>query len=127
MSKKYTCLGMMSGTSGDGVDASIILSNGQNEFEVINEKYYEYDNDIYLEFHDLKKKINTFKDLNRFATLIKRLEEKIQKKKFQYSLEMENYYPNYQKKKLFTTLDKTISLMGVKEPRLHQYFTNILS
>ena len=57
MSKKYTCLGMMSGTSGDGVDASIILSNGQNEFEVINEKYYEYDNDIYLEFHDLKKKL----------------------------------------------------------------------
>lgn len=77
MNKEYTCLGMMSGTSGDGVDASIILSNGQNEFEVINEKYYEYDNDIYLEFHDLKKKINTFKDLNRFATLIKRLEEKI--------------------------------------------------
>ena len=32
MQKKYTSLGLMSGTSGDGVDASIINSNGVNEF-----------------------------------------------------------------------------------------------
>ena len=31
----------MSGTSGDGVDASIINSNGIDEFEVIKDKYYE--------------------------------------------------------------------------------------
>ena len=28
-------LGLMSGTSGDGVDASIIQSNGINQYEVI--------------------------------------------------------------------------------------------
>ena len=33
----------MSGTSGDGVDASIIKSNGIDEFEVIKDKYFEYD------------------------------------------------------------------------------------
>ena len=43
MQKKYTSLGLMSGTSGDGVDASIIFSNGIDEFEVIKDKYFEYD------------------------------------------------------------------------------------
>ena len=34
MQKKYTSLGLMSGTSGDGVDASIIISNGIDQYEV---------------------------------------------------------------------------------------------
>ena len=41
MQKKYTSLGLMSGTSGDGVDASIIVSNGIDNFEVIKDKYYK--------------------------------------------------------------------------------------
>ena len=47
MSKEYTCLGMMSGTSGDGVDASIIRSNGLDQLIVLREKYYEYDKKIF--------------------------------------------------------------------------------
>ena len=47
MQKNYTSLGLMSGTSGDGVDASIINSNGINKFEVIKNKYFEYDSKIY--------------------------------------------------------------------------------
>ena len=35
MSKEYTCLGLMSGTSGDGVDASIIISDGIDKFTTI--------------------------------------------------------------------------------------------
>ena len=46
MSKEYTALGLMSGTSGDGVDASIIQSDGQNKCKVILDKYFEYDSDI---------------------------------------------------------------------------------
>ena len=46
MSEQYTSLGLMSGTSGDGVDASIIQSDGETKFEVIKDKYYEYDNSI---------------------------------------------------------------------------------
>ena len=34
MIKEYTALGLMSGTSGDGVDASIIQSDGQNKYKV---------------------------------------------------------------------------------------------
>ena len=36
MNKQYTCLGMMSGTSGDGVDASIIRSNGLDKLTKFN-------------------------------------------------------------------------------------------
>ena len=41
MQKNYTSLGLMSGTSGDGVDASIIKSNGIDEFEPIKDKYFD--------------------------------------------------------------------------------------
>ena len=51
MSEKYTSLGLMSGTSGDGVDASIINSDGVNEFETVKDKYFEYDSNLYKDFH----------------------------------------------------------------------------
>jgi anhydro-N-acetylmuramic acid kinase len=35
MNKDYTSLGLMSGTSGDGVDASIIQSDGETKYNVI--------------------------------------------------------------------------------------------
>ena len=41
----------MSGTSGDGVDASMLYSDGIKQFEVIKDKYFEYDSDIYKNFH----------------------------------------------------------------------------
>ena len=56
MSKEYTCLGMMSGTSGDGVDASIIQSDGLDRFTILKEQYYEYDKNLFQNYHDLKKK-----------------------------------------------------------------------
>ena len=65
MSKEYTCLGMMSGTSGDGVDASIIQSDGMDKFTTLKEKYYEYDENLFREYHDLKKKINSSNDLKK--------------------------------------------------------------
>ena len=47
MEKIYTSLGLMSGTSMDGIDASIIRSNGENKYETIIDRYFEYDEDIY--------------------------------------------------------------------------------
>jgi len=77
MSKEYTCLGLMSGTSGDGVDASIIHSNGMDKLNILKDKYFEYDDKIFHEFHNLKKKINVSDDLKTYSSLIKDLEKKI--------------------------------------------------
>ena len=40
MIKEFTSLGLMSGTSGDGIDASIIKSNGDNSYNMIKDKYF---------------------------------------------------------------------------------------
>ena len=42
MNKSYYSLGLMSGTSMDGVDASIIHSDGTTKYEAISNKYFEY-------------------------------------------------------------------------------------
>ena len=77
MNKEYTSLGLMSGTSGDGVDASIIRSDGSSKYEVILNKYYEYDKEIYKNIHLLKEKINSYKDLKNYSKDLKNLERKI--------------------------------------------------
>jgi anhydro-N-acetylmuramic acid kinase len=77
MQKKYTSLGLMSGTSGDGVDASIIYSNGFDQFEAIKDKYFEYDSNIYADIHSLKEKIFNSNDLEKFSKELLDLERKI--------------------------------------------------
>jgi len=77
MQKKYTSLGLMSGTSGDGVDASILFSNGIDQFEVIKDKYFEYDQNIYKNFHTLKEVIYSLKDLKKYSKELLDLEKKI--------------------------------------------------
>ena len=76
MSEQYTSLGLMSGTSGDGVDASIIQSNGETKYEVIKDKYYEYDSEIYQNIHKLKEKIHSLNDLKTLTKELKDLERK---------------------------------------------------
>ena len=77
MSKEYTALGLMSGTSGDGIDASIIRSDGQNKYEIIINKYFEYDKKTYDEYHKLRTKINNLRDLESLKEEISSLERKI--------------------------------------------------
>ena len=45
--KLFTSIGLMSGTSMDGVDISIIQSDGQYEFYNVLDEYFEYD--VYLQ------------------------------------------------------------------------------
>ncbi len=77
MQKNWISLGLMSGTSGDGVDASIIKTNGINQYELIKDKYFEYDSDIYKDIHNLKEKIHTVDHLKKYAEDLNNLERKI--------------------------------------------------
>ena len=65
----------MSGTSGDGVDASIINSNGLDQFEVIKDKYFEYDSKIFNDLIFLKEKFHSIR-LKKTNKRIKRFREK---------------------------------------------------
>ena len=63
MDRKFYSLGLMSGTSMDGIDASIIYSNGVDILEVVQNKYFKYDDNFINKLSDLKNKINTSSDL----------------------------------------------------------------
>ena len=56
MSKSYCSLGLMSGTSMDGVDASIIQSDGKTKYKAILDKYFEYPKSIYKNLTTLRDK-----------------------------------------------------------------------
>ena len=73
--KSYYSLGLMSGTSGDGVDASIIQSDGVNTYKVILNKYFQYDKYIYENIHWLISLIKDSRDLKRFSKDVKKLEK----------------------------------------------------
>ena len=77
MEKIYTSLGLMSGTSMDGVDASIISSDGEKQYESIFNEYFEYDGDLYKDLVNLRNKINSANDIILNSKLIKDIERKI--------------------------------------------------
>ena len=77
MEKIYTALGLMSGTSMDGVDASIIKSNGEDKYEVIYDQYFKYDEKIYKELVNIRNKINSSKDLELNSIALNDIEKKI--------------------------------------------------
>ena len=77
MEKIYTSLGLMSGTSMDGIDASIIKSNGEDKYEVILDQYFKYDEEIYKKLVNIKNKINSIKDLEVNSAALADIERKI--------------------------------------------------
>jgi len=81
MKKKYIyrALGLMSGTSMDGVDASMICSvDGKNYIRRPKEnRYFEYDKDLYQKLTNLRDKITSSKDLNKYSDELKSIEKEI--------------------------------------------------
>ena len=67
----------MSGTSGDGVDASLISSDGDTNYNVEINKYFEYENNFSQKIHSLKDKINTVTDLETYSSELKALEKEL--------------------------------------------------
>ena len=68
MKESYFSLGLMSGTSMDGVDASIISSNGKDKYHSIYDEFYEYDKEIREELNLCREKINTKEDIFKFKS-----------------------------------------------------------
>ncbi len=77
MQKNMISIGLMSGTSGDGVDASIIETNGINQYRLKRDKFYEYDLSVYKDIHSLKEKIHKKEHLEIYKKEINNLERKI--------------------------------------------------
>jgi anhydro-N-acetylmuramic acid kinase len=77
MSKSFYSLGLMSGTSMDGIDASIIQSDGENRYKVIKDQYFKFSKALNKDLIKIRDKINNFKDLKKLSKKIKIIEKRI--------------------------------------------------
>ena len=95
--KLFSAMGLMSGTSMDGVDVSIIKSDGYDEVELIFDQYFEYDIDLYRQLSTLRDKIKSSEDLTKYSKELSDLEraltifhaEKISKIAFKNGIEID--------------------------------------
>ncbi len=77
MKKKiFTSIGLMSGTSMDGVDLSVIKSDGNDQFSSIYDTYKEFDHRLYKQLISLRDKISNFQDLKTHSIEINDVEKK---------------------------------------------------
>ncbi|MDA9665588.1 anhydro-N-acetylmuramic acid kinase [Candidatus Pelagibacter sp.] len=78
MKKKiYTAIGLMSGTSMDGVDVSLIRSDGFNQLINVLDEYFKYNETLHKKLIELRNLILTIDDLKLHDTRIKELEREI--------------------------------------------------
>ncbi|MDC0408356.1 anhydro-N-acetylmuramic acid kinase [Candidatus Pelagibacter sp.] len=75
--KLFTAIGLMSGTSMDGVDASLIRSDGFNQFTNILDEYFEYNESLHQELIELRNLIININDLEQYSYRLKDLEREI--------------------------------------------------
>ena len=72
-----TSIGLMSGTSSDGVDASIIKSDGENEVYFLGNHFLPYEEKMKSKIRNLKEKINLILDLQTNMSEIESLEKEV--------------------------------------------------
>ena len=77
MGKIYTALGLMSGTSLDGVDVSIIESDGNKEYSRILDRYFEYDGEIIEKLLKIRGEISSLEDLKLKKMEILNIEKEV--------------------------------------------------
>ena len=77
MENIYTAMGLMSGTSLDGVDVSIIKSDGNREYSSLLDRFYEYDEELVKKILKIRDKITNSEGLNRYLVELNGLEREI--------------------------------------------------
>ena len=92
MDKNLIAIGLMSGTSMDGVDASIIRSDGEGYVDIIGDLYLKYDSELKNSLHCFCNKINSLQDLNYHINEYKDLERVITLKHSEIASEIINKF-----------------------------------
>ena len=77
MDKIINALGLMSGTSMDGIDASIIRSDGEENIDIVGNLYFKYDLELKNSIHEFCSKIHSKKDIEKNIERYKELEREI--------------------------------------------------
>ena len=77
MEKNLSALGFMSGTSGDGVDTSVIDSNGEDIIKIKYNRFDPYPISLSRKIHKIKESISKMQDLLKYSSDIEELEREI--------------------------------------------------
>ena len=76
MKKKiFTALGLMSGTSMDGVDLSLIETDGCDYYTKISNKYYEFNDQLYKDLIFLRQIVRNSDDLKKNSSIVSKIEK----------------------------------------------------
>ena len=92
MDKTIYALGLMSGTSMDGIDASLIRSDGEKNIDIIGNLYLKYDSELKNLLIKFCKKINSLKNIEENLSEYKIIERAITLKHSEISLEISNKF-----------------------------------
>ena len=77
MEKIYTALGLMTGTSLDGIDGSIIRSDGEKNINIERNEYYKYRDHFRNQLQDFIKVCNDREYIKKNLKIYSELEKKL--------------------------------------------------